>query len=118
MLPHIALFPNGRPAPLPFVSLSPIRLVCPGVNMISNPNPLLFVCRKLGPNEVTVRLGIVDLKDPVFIERKVNKAEENSEVDLVLLRMEEQVYFHEAVSPICLPHDVDLNLSGKVEFKF
>jgi len=77
-----------------------------------------FVCRRLGPNEVTVRLGMVDLKDPVFIERKVNKAEENSEVDLVLLRMEEQVYFHEAVSPICLPHDVDLNLSGKVEFKF
>ncbi len=28
--------------PLPLLSLSPTRLVCPGVNMISDPNPLLL----------------------------------------------------------------------------
>jgi hypothetical protein len=43
LLPHIALCTNGRPAPLPFVSLSPICLVCPGVNPNSDPNPLLYV---------------------------------------------------------------------------
>ncbi len=41
LLPHIALCTNRPPAPLPFVSLSPIRLVCPGVNPNSHPNPLL-----------------------------------------------------------------------------
>ncbi len=37
----IRLLPHSS-APGYFVSLSPIRLVCPGVNMISNPYPLLF----------------------------------------------------------------------------
>jgi hypothetical protein len=69
---------------------------------------------------LTVRLGMVDLKDPVFIERKVKREveNENSEVDLVLIEMEDQVYFHESVAPICLPREVDQNLSGKVELKF
>jgi hypothetical protein len=65
-------------------------------------------------------LGTVDLKDPVFIERKVKREieNENSEVDLVLIEMDEQVYFHESVAPICLPREVDQNLSGKVDFNF
>jgi hypothetical protein len=43
LLPHIGLFPNGRPAPLPSLSLSPIPLSCPEVNMIPDPYTLLFL---------------------------------------------------------------------------
>ncbi len=61
---------------------------------------------------------MVDLKDPIFIERKVNRAvfTANPEVDLALIEMDREVYFHQAVAPICLPHDMGSNLAGKTEF--
>ncbi len=67
---------------------------------------------------MTVRLGMVDLKDSVFIERKVKRAVENknSTVDLVLLEMDQEVFFHQAVAPICLPIGIGSNLEGKAEF--
>jgi hypothetical protein len=60
-------------------------------------------------------MGMVDLQDPIFIERKVKKAVEHSEADLMLLKMDKEVYFHQAVAPICLPHHIGYNLSGKVK---
>jgi hypothetical protein len=41
----IRLLPHSFP-PVPSLSLSPIRLACPGVNMISNPNSLLFSLKR------------------------------------------------------------------------
>ena len=60
-------------------------------------------------------MGMVDLQDPIFIERKVNRAvaNENSEVNLVLLKMDKEVYFHQSVAPICLPHYLEKNVLGK-----
>ena len=66
---------------------------------------------------MAVKLGLVNLEDPVFIERKVIEAVEfeKSGVDLVLLKMEKEVFFHQAVSPISLPRK---NLSGQLNLLF
>ena len=55
--------------------------------------------------KIVIRLGMVDLTDQIFIERKVidSKFPVNKETDLALLKLDRKVFFHQAISPICLP---------------
>jgi hypothetical protein len=65
-------------------------------------------------NAVGVRLGLVNLNDEIFIERKVVRSVgENSSKLLGLLKMDKEVYFHPAVIPICLPNKENLASLGK-----
>ena len=56
--------------------------------------------------KIVIRLGMVDLTDQIFIERKVidSKFPPDKETDLALLKLDRKVFFHQAISPICLPN--------------
>ncbi len=64
-----------------------------------------------------MRLGLVNLNDEIFIERKVVRSDgENYSKLLGLLEMDKEVYFHPAVIPICLPNKENLASLGKNYF--
>ena len=68
-------------------------------------------------DKVAIRLGMVDLTDKVFIERKVIKTVNEGNSDMTLLKLDKKVFFHQSVAPICLPNieDIKPNSLGKIE---